>query len=218
MPRADANGGADLGAHMAVLDGDVARSLAHQTSQRTNVAALNQSRYVKVADGGIVGVVERSTIALTGRQIERQRLALSVERTLERVIARASHLRRFNVCGKFHGLAAEAVGCQAAIQGEAEPVPAFIAFDDVGITILLKMAGVGFRERSTKGDRLTNHGKRVGAITVVGNTIADAIVCFFTCQSKRINTFSSKRVKENCNWFTWGGYLRTETELWIITF
>ena len=93
MPCANVDGGADLGAHVAVADGDVARGLAHQTSQRTNAVALNQSRHVKVADGGAVGIVERGAVALAGLQIERQRIALSVERALERVTALACHLR-----------------------------------------------------------------------------------------------------------------------------
>ena len=98
MPCGAAVGSADLGAHVAVADGDVARGLAHQTSQRTNVVALNQSRHVKVADGGAIGVVERGAVALAGLQVEGQCIALSVERTLERVTALACHLRRTDVC------------------------------------------------------------------------------------------------------------------------
>ena len=109
MPCSAAVGGADLGAHVAVLDGDVAHGIAHQTAQRSIVAARDGALDVEVADGGAIGIVERGAVALAGLQVERQRIALSVERTLERVTARARHLRRTDACAEFHGLAAEAV-------------------------------------------------------------------------------------------------------------
>ena len=78
MPCSAAVGGADLGAHVAVLDGDVAHGIAHQTAQRSIVAARDGALDVEVADGGAIGIVERGAVALAGLQVERQRIALSV--------------------------------------------------------------------------------------------------------------------------------------------
>ena len=202
---------------MYISPSDVARGLAHQTSQRTNVVALNQSRHVKVADGGAVGIVERGAVALAGLQVERQRIALSVERTLERVTARACHLRRTDACGEFHGFAAEAVGHQAAIQGVAEPVPAVGGLDGIFVgASLLEVAGVGFRERCVKGERLANHSERVGAVVFVGDTVADAHVRLCARQGKRCHGLASYRREGDGDIIACNGWFRAEAELRII--
>ena len=130
---AAADCGADFGAHVAVIDGDIALGMAHQTAQALIGAARNGALDVEVADGGAVDVVERGAEVLGGSAVEGQRVVLSVERAFERVTALACH-----------GLAAEAVGCQAAIQGVAEPVPAVGGLDGIFVgACLLEVAGVG---------------------------------------------------------------------------
>ena len=84
--------GADFGAHVAVIDGDIALGMTHQTAQALIVAARDGAADVEVADGGAVDVVEWSAEVLGGSAVEGQRIALSVKRTLERVTARACHL------------------------------------------------------------------------------------------------------------------------------
>ena len=98
-----------MGAHMAVLDGDIALGTTHQTAQTLVCATRDGALNVEVADGGAIDVVEWSAEVLGGSAVEGQCVVLSVERTLERVIACTCHLRRFNVSSKFYGLAAETI-------------------------------------------------------------------------------------------------------------
>ena len=98
--------GADFGAHAAVLDGDIALGMAHQTAQALIVAARDGAADVKVADGSAIDVVERGAEFLGGSAVEGKRIALSVERALERVTALACHLRRTDISCEFHNLAA----------------------------------------------------------------------------------------------------------------
>ena len=91
MKSGTAVGSADFGAHAAVLDGDVAHGIAHQTAHI--VAARDGALDVEVADGGAIDVVERGAELLGGSAVKGQREVLSVERALERVTALACHLR-----------------------------------------------------------------------------------------------------------------------------
>ena len=143
MRGATAEGSADFGAHAAVIDGDIALRMAHQTAQALVCAARNGAADVEVADGGAVDVVEWSAEVLGGSAVEGQRVVLSVERALERVTALACHLRRSDACGEFHGFAAEAFGSQVVVRGKAEPAPAVGGLDGVGVAALLEVAGVG---------------------------------------------------------------------------
>ncbi len=77
---AAADCGADFGAHVAVIDGDIALGMAHQTAQALIGAARNGALDVEVADGGAVDVVERGAEVLGGSAVEGQRVVLSVER------------------------------------------------------------------------------------------------------------------------------------------
>ena len=119
-------------------------------------------------------------------------------------------------CPSNHNLAAEAVGCQAAIQGVAEPVPAVGGLDGVGVASLLEVAGIGFRERCVKGERLANHSERVGAVVFVGDTVADAHVRFVASQGKRLNALARYRSEGDGDNIACNGWYRAETELRII--
>ena len=79
MKGAAADCSADFGAHVAVLDGDIALGTAHQTAQALIGAARNGALYVEVADGGAIDVVEWSAEVLGGSAVEGQCVVLSVE-------------------------------------------------------------------------------------------------------------------------------------------
>ena len=80
-------GSADFGAHVAVIDGDIALGMAHQTAQALIGATRDGALDVEVADGGAIDVVEWSAEVLGGSAVEGQRVVLPVKRALERVTA-----------------------------------------------------------------------------------------------------------------------------------
>lgn len=184
--------GADLGAHVAVADGEAALGTAHQTAQVGIGAALNQSRHVKVADGGAVGVLEGGAIHCNGSGLEVQRVTLAVEGSLERM-HHARHRCHADVGGEFDGLAAEAVDVSIILYALAEVVPPVGVLDGIGVVILCKVGVRWERERAAEGHVLIGHGEGVGIVAVVADAAADAQVRVVARHGQRRHAFAHLR-------------------------
>ena len=78
------------------------------------------------------------------------------------------------------------------------------------------MAGVGFRERCVKGERLANHSERVGAVVFVGDTVAEAHVRHSARQCERCHSLARQWRKGDGDIIVSNGRFRAETELRII--
>ena len=136
MSRFTVDGATDLGADATVLNGEITAGRAYQTAHVVPIAAFNLSRCVQVTDGGTVSGAERSAIRPIGGVVERQRMAVAVERTLERMVCAASHRRHGDVVTQHHGLATETVQVAVHFQALTEVVPALGSLDGVGVAAL----------------------------------------------------------------------------------
>ena len=126
--RFTVDGAADLGAHAAVLDGEIAAGRAYQTAHVVPNAAIYLSRCVQVANSSTVSGAERSAIRHIGSIVEGQRMAVAVERSFERVFSATRHRCHGDVVTQHHGLATETVQVAIHFQALTEVVPALVSF------------------------------------------------------------------------------------------
>ena len=209
-------GGADLGAHVAVADGEVAVSTAHQSAYVGIGATRDGARHVEVLDGGAVGVLEGGGVHGIGSAVKRQRLALAVEGALERM-HHARHRCHADVGGEFDSLADEAVDCRIILHALAEVVPAVGVLDGVGVAVLRDVVGVHREcERAVEGHVLIRHGECVGVVAIVGDAAADAQVRVVARHSQRRQALAHLRREGDGDVFARHGSCLVDAELRVV--